>query len=182
MKRLTPYLKMRVLGAIETAPGSSRIARIRHVATLPFVDEYGYTHFFTWRTIQTWWSRYQKNGITEMNSKPRSDRGTFRKVSPEAVLEAVQSVLPSFHQKSFKVSTIYLRSSRNLKVRIARRLRRIVPLSNLTSVTISKDRLCSVPLLDLAIAFLRKGLVSSMQLSVLAKLVVFFWLLSQIRP
>lgn len=107
MKHPSPYLKMRVLGAIETAPGTSRIARIHHVASLPFVDEYGHTHFFTWRTIQTWWSRYQKHGITEMQNKPRSDRGTFRKVSPEAVLEAVQSVLPSFHQKAFKVSTIY---------------------------------------------------------------------------
>ncbi len=98
---------MRVLGAIETAPGNSRIARIQHVATLPFVDEYGNTHVFTWRTIQTWWSRYQKHGITVMHNKPRSDRGSFRKVTPETVLEAVQSVLPSLHQKSFTIAAIY---------------------------------------------------------------------------
>lgn len=99
---------MRVLGAIETAPGNSRLARIRHVAALAFVDEYGHPHVFTWRTIQTWWSRYQKHGVTVMHNKPRSDRGTFRKVTPETVLEAVQSVLPSLRQKkSCPVTAIY---------------------------------------------------------------------------
>ena len=100
---------MRVMGAIETAPGISRKARIAHVATLPFVDEYGDTHFFTWRTIQTWWSRYQKHGITVMQNKPRSDRGTFRKVTAETVLEAIESVRPSLHSKSFTVASLYRR-------------------------------------------------------------------------
>jgi len=31
MKRVSPYSKMRVLGAIELAPGDSTVARIRHV-------------------------------------------------------------------------------------------------------------------------------------------------------
>jgi hypothetical protein len=30
MKRVSSYLKMRVLGAIESAPGSTIVARIRH--------------------------------------------------------------------------------------------------------------------------------------------------------
>jgi len=98
---------MRVLGAVETAPGTSRRARFESVSKLPFVDEYGQTHFFTWRTIETWWCRYQKHGITVMKNKSRSDRGTFRKVTPETVLEAVESVLPSFHKKSFNVTSIY---------------------------------------------------------------------------
>lgn len=57
MKRVSPYLKMRVLGAIEYAPGASIVARIRHVAEQPFTDENGARFQFTWRTIQTWYSR-----------------------------------------------------------------------------------------------------------------------------
>lgn len=107
MKNPTPYLKMRVLGAVETAPGTSRRARIEFVSKLPFVDDEGNARFFTWRTIQTWWSRYQKDGITVMQNKPRSDRGTFRKMTPETVLEAVQMVLPSLHKKTFTISQVY---------------------------------------------------------------------------
>lgn len=54
MRRVSPYLKMRVLGAIEYAPGMSIVARIRHVAQQPFTDENGVRFQVTWRTIQTW--------------------------------------------------------------------------------------------------------------------------------
>jgi hypothetical protein len=46
---------MRVLGAIEYAPGTSIVARIHHVAGTPFTDENGERFQFTWRTIQTWY-------------------------------------------------------------------------------------------------------------------------------
>jgi hypothetical protein len=67
MKRVSPYLKMRVLGAIEYAPGTSIVARIRHVAETSFTDEDGRRFQFTWRTIQTWYSRYKKDGITTVH-------------------------------------------------------------------------------------------------------------------
>jgi putative transposase len=54
MKHPSPYLKMRVLGAIDLAPGKTERDRIRHVAERSFVDEYGHAHTFTWRTIETW--------------------------------------------------------------------------------------------------------------------------------
>lgn len=60
MKRVSPYLKMRVLGAIEFAPGKSNVERIKNVSTMVFTDENGRSHQFTWRTIQTWYSRYKK--------------------------------------------------------------------------------------------------------------------------
>lgn len=107
MKNPTPYLKMRVLGAIETAPGTTRRARIEYVSQLPFTDEEGNVRYFTWRTIQTWWSRYQKDGITVMQNKRRSDQGTFRKVTPETVTEAVQQVLPSLHSQNFTIASVY---------------------------------------------------------------------------
>jgi transposase InsO family protein len=95
MKNPTPYLKMRVLGAIETAEGNSIIARIRNVSQTSFTDEDGHPRSFTWRTIQTWYSRFKKHGVTVMENAPRSDRGKTRKVTPEELLEAIRAVLPS---------------------------------------------------------------------------------------
>jgi transposase InsO family protein len=87
---------MRVLGAIEFAPGNSIVARIKHVSGQFFTDEDGERFQFTWRTIQTWYSRYQKDGVTSMTGKIRSDRGCSRKVEPEQLLEAIEQVRGSF--------------------------------------------------------------------------------------
>jgi putative transposase len=94
MKNPTAYLKMRVLGAIDMAPGNSIQARIQAVSQMPFSDEDGHARYFTWRTIQTWYSRYQKHGVTVMENKPRSDKGRIRKVSVETVQEAIDTILP----------------------------------------------------------------------------------------
>ncbi len=96
MKRLSPYLKMRVLGAIEFAPGTSVVSRIRHVSEQAFQDEDGQSFRFTWRTIQTWYSRYKKDGVTSMRGKARSDKGRTRKMAPEEILEAIEQVRGSF--------------------------------------------------------------------------------------
>ena len=53
MRNPTPYLKMRVLGAIDMAPGNSIQARIKAVSQMTFTDEEGHRRQFTWRTIQT---------------------------------------------------------------------------------------------------------------------------------
>jgi transposase InsO family protein len=97
MQRVSSYLKMRVLGAIESAPGSTVVARIRHVSEQPFVDEDGRRFQFTWRTIQTWYSRYKKDGTTTVLPRPRSDKGKTRKMTPEEVLEAIEQVRGNFH-------------------------------------------------------------------------------------
>lgn len=106
MKRVSPYLKMRVLGAIEFAPGDTIVARIRHLSGQIFTDEDGDRFQFTWRTIQTWYSRYQKDGVTSMASKPRSDRGHTRKVEPERLLEAIEQVRGSF-RGPLNVTAVY---------------------------------------------------------------------------
>lgn len=95
MKRVSPYLKMRVLGAIEYAPGSSIIARIHHIAGMPF-EEDGHRYQFTWRTIQTWYSRYKKDGITTMHPRNRSDRGVPRKMTVAEVAEAIDQARRHF--------------------------------------------------------------------------------------
>jgi transposase InsO family protein len=97
---------MRVLGAIEFAPGKSNVERIRHVSTLVFTDENEQRFQFTWRTIQTWYSRYQKDGVTTMAPRPRSDRGQARKVEPEALLEAIETARASF-RGSANTASIY---------------------------------------------------------------------------
>ncbi len=96
MKRVSPATKMRVLGAIEFAPGKTIKKKISHVSSLTFKDEEGDALQFTWRTIQTWYSRYKKDGITSMKPRPRSDRGHSRKVEPELIQEAIEKVLPHF--------------------------------------------------------------------------------------
>ena len=107
MKRVSPYLKMRVLGAIEFAPGTTIRERIRYVASLVFEDESGTPFRFTWRTIQTWYSRYKKDGVTTMQPKPRSDRGCPRKVEPEALQEAIERVRPAFKDGFTNVEAVY---------------------------------------------------------------------------
>ena len=88
---------MRVLGAIDMAEGNSIQARIQAVSHMTFTDEEGHARQFTWRTIQTWYSRYQKHGVTVMENKPRSDKGKIRKVSLEMVQEAIDALLPKLH-------------------------------------------------------------------------------------
>jgi transposase InsO family protein len=107
MKRVTTYLKLRVLAAIDYAEGSSREERIKRVAETAFTDEQGMSRQFTWRTIQTWYSRYQKHGITSMESKKRSDSGASRKITPEELLEAIGHVLPLFRGDRYNKRDIY---------------------------------------------------------------------------
>jgi len=87
---------MRVLGAIEFAPGNTIIERIRHVSTITFTEDNDERFQFTWRTIQTWYSRYKKDGITTMHPRTRSDKGLPRKVQPEDLAEAIDQVRPGF--------------------------------------------------------------------------------------
>lgn len=105
MKRVTNYLKMRVLGALENATGDSNIARYHAVSQITFLDEDGHPCRFTWRTIQTWWYYYRKHGITE--APDRTDKGNTRKVVPEQLLEAIQQVLPGFHGKKYNITEVY---------------------------------------------------------------------------
>jgi hypothetical protein len=98
---------MRVLGAIDMAEGNTIAARIKAVSQMSFTDEDGHPRQFTWRTIQTWYSRYQKHGVTVMENKPRSDKGKVRKVSLEDVQDAIRQVLPKIHGKTPTRATIY---------------------------------------------------------------------------
>jgi type II secretory pathway predicted ATPase ExeA len=107
MRNPTPYLKVRVLGAIDMAPGNTIRARIQAVSQMDFTDEDGHPRRFTWRTIQTGYSRYQKHGVTVMENKPRADKGKTRKLQPEVLLEAVRAVWPKLHGKTPKRATLY---------------------------------------------------------------------------
>lgn len=98
---------MRVLGAIEMAEGRTIRARIEAVSQMRFTDEDGHSRQFTWRTIQTWYSRYQKHGVTVMESHPRSDKGKVRKVVLEDVLAAIDSVRPRLHGKTPTLALLY---------------------------------------------------------------------------
>jgi len=107
MHNPTAYLRMRVLGAIDMAEGNSIQARIRAVSQMTFTDEDGHPRQFTWRTIQTWYSRYQQHGVTVMQTKPRSDKVKRRKVVIEDVLEAIGKVQPKVHGKTPTRALLY---------------------------------------------------------------------------
>ena len=107
MRNPTAYLKMRVLGAIDMAAGNSIQGRIKAVSEMTFTDEDGHPRQFTWRTIQTWYSRYQKHGVTVMDNRPRSDKGRVRKVILEDVLEAIRKVRPKVHGKMPTLALLY---------------------------------------------------------------------------
>ncbi|HBE03543.1 MAG: hypothetical protein A2096_00785 [Spirochaetes bacterium GWF1_41_5] len=87
---------MRILGAIDSATGNTQDERVKHVASMIFLDEDGNKRQFPWRTIYTWWYRYKNHGITGVQPKTRSDRGNTRKVTPEQILEVIFQVMPFF--------------------------------------------------------------------------------------
>jgi putative transposase len=107
MKQPTEYLKMRVLGAIDMAEGHTQRDRIKTVGEMTFTDEDGQSRRFTWRTIETWLMRYNKHGVTALTPSPRKDIGSLRKVSLEAVQEAIERVLPKFHGKTPPKAAVY---------------------------------------------------------------------------
>jgi len=110
MKHPSAYLRMRVLGAIDLAPGASIRDRIKAVSNAAFTDEHGNQRSFTWRTISTWLYRFKKNGVTAVQTATRSDKGKTRKTSPEQLLEAINQVLPFFRAKPrYNKSDVYRR-------------------------------------------------------------------------
>jgi transposase InsO family protein len=107
MKQPSVYLKMRVLGAVDTVAGRTRHERVHNVAGMTFLDEEGNPRQFTWRTIQTWFYRYKNHGITGMTHQPRKDKGHTRKVTPEELLEALNAAKPHFHAKRANKRALY---------------------------------------------------------------------------
>jgi len=107
MKWPSPYLKMRVLGAVENAEGNTIRERIKNTARLSFTDEEGFARTFTWRTISTWYYRYKNHGVTGVIPKSRSDKGQTRKITPEELLEAINQVLPYFVEKKYTKTDVY---------------------------------------------------------------------------
>ncbi len=107
MKQPSVYLKMRVLGAVDTVEGRTRHERVHQVAALTFLDEEGHPRRFTWRTIQTWYYRYKNHGITGMTHQPRKDKGQARKVTPEELLEALNAARPHFRSQRTNKRALY---------------------------------------------------------------------------
>jgi hypothetical protein len=106
-KVISAYLKMRVLGAIDSAPGAHIRDRIRSVSEMDFEDEEGRPRRFTWRTIETWRVRYRKHGITGIQPSPRKDKGLTRKMTPEELLEAINQALGHFRGTQHNKMQIY---------------------------------------------------------------------------
>ncbi|MCU7860667.1 MAG: DDE-type integrase/transposase/recombinase [Candidatus Thiodiazotropha sp. (ex Lucinoma kastoroae)] len=88
-------MKLRVLSAVDYAPGDNTRERIKSVCQRTFRDETsGHDYQFTWRTIETWLYRFKKHGITSMDKRTRSDKNTYRKVPLNELAEAINDILP----------------------------------------------------------------------------------------
>ena len=72
MRNPSVYLKMRVLGAVDTAVGNTERERFKAVSQMTFTDENGYTRQFTWATISTWRSTRCSPGLRPTISMPKS--------------------------------------------------------------------------------------------------------------
>jgi putative transposase len=107
MKQPSVYVKMRVLGAVDTVAGRTRQQRIDNVAAMTFLDEDGHARQFTARTIQTWFYRYKNYGITSMTKHTRRDKGQVRKATPEELLEAINAARPHFHNQMSNKRALY---------------------------------------------------------------------------
>ena len=95
-KKPSLEMRLRVLSAIDYAPGDSIRQRIKHVASQPFTDaQTNISYQFTWRTVSTWLYRYKKDGITTLDYKTRRDKNSYRKIQPNELGEAINEVLPT---------------------------------------------------------------------------------------
>lgn len=104
-------LRLRVLSAIEFAPGDNQRQRIKAVAERRFFEPISDVEYqFTWRTISTWLYRFKKQGITSLDNKTRADKYSHRKVQPDELAAAINEVLPtlSFNKTgNIPKSTLY---------------------------------------------------------------------------
>lgn len=89
-------VRLRVLAAIDVAPGFSIRSRIVYASQQTFVcPNSNHVYRFTWRTISTWYYRYKKDGITTMDNKVRADKSQQRKIPVAQLAEAINEVLPT---------------------------------------------------------------------------------------
>jgi len=110
-RRASLELKLRVLSAVDYAPGHTIRARIKQVAGRTFTDtQTGQSYQFTWRTISTWLYRFKKHSVISLDSKTRADKNAYRKVQPNELAEAIHEILPTLsHNKTGIIpkSTLY---------------------------------------------------------------------------
>lgn len=86
MKRINVYLKLRVLGAIDSRADNSIKSRIWEVSKRTSHEAEGRPPVFTWRTIQTWLTIYRQRGVQALVTRPQTD-----KCKPEASDATVQN-------------------------------------------------------------------------------------------
>lgn len=97
-------LRLRVLSAVDYAPGNSIRSRIQAVSQRTFTDAAtSIDHQFTWRTISTWLYRYKKHGVASLDNRTRSDKNQTRKVQVSELAEALNDILPTLSKNKVGV-------------------------------------------------------------------------------
>lgn len=104
-KKPSLELRLKVLSAIDYAPGNCIRSRIQSVSQRTFFDEQtDCSYQFTWRTISTWLYRFKKRGITTLDNKTRRDKNSYRKVQVNELAEAINDIIPTLSKN--KVGSI----------------------------------------------------------------------------
>jgi putative transposase len=110
-KRPPLEIRLRVLSAVDYAPGDSIRTRVKSVSERTFVDEQiGQEYKFTWRTISTWLYRFKRRGITSIDNKTRSGKNSYRKVQVNELAEAINEIIPTMRKNKVGIlpkSTLY---------------------------------------------------------------------------
>ena len=70
MKQPSVYLKMRVLGAVDTVEGRTRHERILHVASMTFLDGEANPRQFIWRTNEVGGQRVTRTVLALFQPPP----------------------------------------------------------------------------------------------------------------
>ncbi len=98
-KKAPLVIRLKVLSAIDYAPGNSIQARIRNISERTFTDvQTGTQYQFTWRTISTWLYRFKKHGVTTLDNKTRADKNSYRKIQVNELAEAIRDAMPTLSQ------------------------------------------------------------------------------------
>jgi putative transposase len=83
-------IRLRILSAVDYAPGKTTRARIKAVNKRTFSDiNTGINYTFTWRSISTWLYRFKKHGVLTLDTKTRSDKDSYRKLQVNELAEVI---------------------------------------------------------------------------------------------
>ena len=96
--------RMSILGPLVSARlhHGDREALLKTAALQAYKSPDGEPMRFTWRTLEGWYYKYKRGGLTALEPHPRSDAGTCRAI-PEAVAKQILALRREVPRRSVRV-------------------------------------------------------------------------------